>query len=329
MEILPATFDGIARAADLIRAGRLVAFPTETVYGLGADGLSAEAVRRIFRAKGRPADNPLILHLAAPDAIDAIAVGNVLARRLAARFWPGPLTLVLPRCASVPPEVTAGLDAVAIRQPDHPVALALLAAVGRPLAAPSANPAGRPSPTSAQHVAAELEGRIDAVLDGGPCRIGLESTVLDLTRKDAVILRPGATTAEQLAEVLGYLPAPPNENEDTAASPGVRHVHYRPRCRIRLFEPEAPPVIGARDGLLCFTAPESGRRAFYSVRPKSLEDWAHGLYALLRKADAAGVETLHVERPPARGIGLALRDRLARAAGEDDHGARESTEREQ
>jgi L-threonylcarbamoyladenylate synthase len=323
MEILPSTSAGIARAASLIRAGRLVAFPTETVYGLGADGLSAEAVRRIFTAKGRPSDNPLILHLASPDAIEGVAVGNVLARRLAARFWPGPLTLVLPRRASVPTEVTAGLDSVAIRQPDHPVALALLDAVDRPLAAPSANPAGRPSPTSAHHVIAELDGRIDAVLDGGPCRVGLESTVLDLTREPALILRPGGITAEELAEVLGYLPAPPNENDDTAASPGVRHVHYRPRCRIRLFEPDSPPVIGAADGLLCFTAPDSGRRALYSVRPKSLEDWARGLYALLREADAAGVEALHVERPPARGIGLALRDRLARAAGEDDHRAKE------
>lgn len=194
----------ITRAADIIRRGGLVAFPTETVYGLGATATDAAAVRRIFQAKGRPADNPLIVHVSDYEQLNAVAASLPEgAAELVDRFWPGPLSLVLPRSGAIPDEVSAGLPTVAVRMPSHPVALRLIARAGVPIAAPSANRSGRPSPTMASHVLADLAGRIDAVIDGGPCPVGVESTVLDLTGAVPLILRPGAITAEAIAKCLG------------------------------------------------------------------------------------------------------------------------------
>lgn len=310
--ILPADEAGIARAAGIIRDGGLVAFPTETVYGLGADGLSDEAVARIFAAKGRPADNPLILHVAGADELtDLVTHVPETATALAARFWPGPLTLVLPRSARVPTIVTAGLTTVAVRMPDHPVALALLRAAGRPLAAPSANRSGSPSPTTAAHVLADLGASVGAILDGGECRVGVESTVLDLSVTPARILRPGAVTGEMLSATLGYAPAWITDAR-AGGSPGLRHRHYQPRCAVLPFT-GFPPELGKEDGIVTLSQPAPAARL--SLRVRSIEEYARRLYAIFRKADQLHVARLFVERPPLDGLGAALTDRIRRAAG--------------
>lgn len=303
----------LSAAAEILRSGGLVAFPTETVYGLGADGLNAEAVARIFEVKGRPADNPLILHVAGVTGLEPLVRRvPLVATRLAEFFWPGPLTLVLERSARVPEIVSAGLPSVAVRVPDHAVALELIRATGRPLAAPSANRSGHPSPTRAEHVGTDLDSAIEAIVDGGPCRIGVESTVLDLTREPFRILRPGGVTADDLAAILGYVPEVARQHLE--ASPGTRHHHYRPRCRVTLFTPGVPPALKDGDGLIALTATSAECR--FSRRMDSAESYARDLYALFRAADEAGVERLYCELPSPEGIGLALRDRLRRAAGE-------------
>src|SRR5919199_3114015 len=208
--VLAADAAGMAMAAAIVRSGGLVAFPTETVYGLGANGLGTAVVRGIFEAKGRPADDPLIVHLGTAAELGRVAVPNEASALLGARFWPGPLTLVLRKQPSVPLDVTAGLDTVAVRVPSHPVARALLDATRLPLAAPSANLFGRPSPTRAEHVLADLDGRIDAVLDGGPTEVGVESTIVDVSSTPPRLLRPGGLAAETIERVLGVaLAAPP------------------------------------------------------------------------------------------------------------------------
>lgn len=310
--LLPADAVGLARAAEIIRAGGLVAFPTETVYGLGADGLNGEAVARIFAAKGRPADNPLILHVASDGELSAlVARMPEEAAALTARFWPGPLTLVLPRSARVPENVTAGLETVAVRMPDHPVALALIRAADRPLAAPSANRSGSPSPTTAAHVFADLGEAAGAILDGGACRVGVESTVLDLSVSPARILRPGAVTSEMLAESLGYAPAWIADAR-AGGSPGLRHRHYQPRCAVVPFT-GFPPELGPEDGIVTLSQPAPAARL--SLRVRSLEEYAQRLYAIFRRADQLHVARLFVERPPLHGLGAALTDRIRRAAG--------------
>ncbi|MDQ6674558.1 MAG: L-threonylcarbamoyladenylate synthase [Chloroflexota bacterium] len=234
---------GIAAAAALLRGGGLVAFPTETVYGLGADALASRAVRGIFQAKGRPADDPLIVHLAAADQLEHIAHGNDVAARLAKRFWPGPLTLVLPKRPNVPPEVTAGLPTVAVRVPAHAVAQALLRRSGLPLAAPSANLFGRPSPTRAAHVLQDLDGRIDAVLDGGPTTLGVESTIVDLSCTPPRLLRPGGLAAEEIESVLGQRLvrlSPTTSSEGPQSAPGLMSVHYAPRTPLTLIVGSTP-----------------------------------------------------------------------------------------
>ncbi len=314
--IVAADPPGIARAAELLCAGKLVAFPTETVYGLGADGFSAAAVERIFRAKGRPAANPLILHVASREmAASVCSAIDEDAARLMERFWPGPLSIVLPRAPGVPAVVSAGLATVAVRMPAHEVALSLVRACGRPLAAPSANSSGRPSPTLARHVLDDLGDRIDAILDGGPCRVGIESTVLDATRRPFRVLRPGGATVEAIEDVLGYRPEPAVDGS-LASSPGTRFRHYRPTCRVRIFAPGAPPAPSGRDGVVVIGAPAPPCRLAVSLA--SPEELARRLYALFREADEAGVETLYVEAPGDEGIGRALRDRLTRAASEED-----------
>ena len=327
----------IARAVDCLRRGGLVAFPTETVYGLGVHALEPSAVRRLFEAKGRPPNDPLIVHVAQFDEVHRL-VSEIppAAVTLAERFWPGPLTLVMRRSASVPPEVTAGLDTVGIRIPSHPVAYALLSASGLPVAAPSANLFSRPSPTRASHVLEDLDGRIDMVLDAGPTDVGVESTVLDLTIVPPTVLRPGAVAIETLRDVIpDMLVRHTVVHDDRApmASPGLLAQHYAPRTPMTLY-PHGPAstadrvvrdvrgavAAGTRVGVLATTEDAAIFRTLpvviaelgSEIDPQAI---AARLYAALRELDAAGLDLI-VARDFAvdRGLWQALRDRLRRAS---------------
>jgi L-threonylcarbamoyladenylate synthase len=329
----------IARAAECLRSGGLVAFPTETVYGLGGHALDRAAVRKIFEAKGRPAHDPLIVHVAAFDGVAALArtVPDV-ARQLAERFWPGPLTLVLERSARVPDEVTAGLDSVAIRIPSHPVAHALLAAANCPIAAPSANLFSRPSPTRASHVLDDLDGRIDMVIDAGETDVGLESTVLDLAHGTPTVLRPGAITLDDLRRLLpSVIARQPGTIAAGAAmpSPGLLDKHYAPRAPLTLYEGAAEAALGAlvadaaaaiargqRVGIL---APRAELDRIAHVVPAAtceqlgdeadMGGVAHRLYAAIRAIDSSGVDLILARGVAAEdGLGAAIRDRLRRAS---------------
>lgn len=312
----------IARAAQVLQDGGLVAFPTETVYGLGADALASEAVAKIFAAKGRPADNPLIVHVADVDAARTLVRSfPPLAEQAAAAWWPGPLTLVLPRArARVPDATTAGQDTVAIRVPAHPAALALLRACGRPLAAPSANRSGRPSPTRAEHVLADLGGRVELILDGGPTLHGLESSVLDLSGARPLLLRRGAVTLEQLRAVLGEVDT--LDGDDAAAlarSPGLRHRHYAPRARVELVgegegEGAASRALAAGERVALVCRREAVTAALLLRLPTELAGFGRELFAGLRALDAAGVDRIVIEAVPELGVGAAIMDRLRRAA---------------
>ncbi len=283
----------IARAAARLREGGLVAFPTETVYGLGAHALDARAVARIFEAKGRPANDPLIVHVAAFEHVEAL-VSRVpaAAQALAARFWPGPLTLVMPRSAAVPDAVTAGLPTVAVRVPSHPVARALLEAARLPIAAPSANLFSRPSPTRASHVRDDLEGRVDIILDGGPTDVGLESTVLDLCGGVPTVLRPGAISLEALRDVLAdvRLRDAPQRIGDPAAmpSPGLLSKHYSPRAPLTLYE-GAPRAVETRMKADAMAATAAGQKVgvLDFGRDPDLAAVASRLFATIRELDAA------------------------------------------
>lgn len=312
-ERLAGDADGIARAAAVLRAGGLVAFPTETVYGLGADARDGRAVAGIFAAKGRPAFNPLIVHVPDLAAAERLAVLPAAAQRLAAAFWPGPLTLVVPlrADAGLSPLVTAGLPTVGLRVPAHPVAQALLAAAGCPVAAPSANPSGRVSPTTADHVLAGLSGRIDAVLDGGTCPLGLESTIVGFD-PDPVILRPGGVTAEALAIALGApVPASDGGKADRPNAPGQLASHYAPRAALRL-EAERPRP-GER--FVGFGPPPPGIVPDLSLSPSGdLMEAAARLFAVLHAVDAGGDGPVAVAPVPEAGLGRAINDRLRRAA---------------
>jgi L-threonylcarbamoyladenylate synthase len=323
-------------AAAVLRGGGLVAFPTETVYGLGANALDAAAVARIFVAKGRPAEDPLIVHvLDLAGAAEVAADVPPLARHLAEHFWPGPLTLVLPRSAALPPAVSAGLDSVAVRSPAHPVARALLAAAGVPVAAPSANRFGQVSPTTARHVLDDLGDRVDVVVDGGPATVGVESTVVDVRGTVPVVLRPGGITLEQLAAVApgSRLAGAHDRPAGPQSSPGLLSRHYAPRALLVLVQ--GPPVAVSQ-AMVDVAARLVGRgrhvgaliavedRAAFESGPQveqaclgSLDDpagAARHLYAALHDLDAAGVEWIVARDWGAAGLGLALRDRLTRAA---------------
>ena len=307
----------IAEAADYLRAGALVAFPSETVYGLGADATDDRAVAAIFEAKGRPRFNPLIVHL--PDLAAAETHGQFdrRARAVAERFWPGPLTLVLSRRAESPVSLlcSAGLDSLALRVPAHPMAQALLRACGLPLAGPSANRSGKVSPTRAKHVAEELGGSVAAILDGGPCRVGLESTVLDLTGPVPVLLRPGAVTASELAAVVGPLgrTAVESESEEVPQrSPGRLPSHYAPDHALRL---EAT-TVSAEETLLAFgpEAPEGAAVTLNLSEAGDLVEAAANLFAYLRVLDQVEAERIAVVPIPEEGLGAAINDRLRRAA---------------
>lgn len=309
--VLPPDAAGVARAADVLRADGLVALPTETVYGLAGDARSDLAVARIFEAKGRPRFNPLIVHVPDVVAAEAVAVLDDRARNLAAAFWPGPLTLVLPvrEAAGLSPLVTAGLDSVAVRVPAHPLAQALLRAFGGPVAAPSANPSGKVSPTTCAHVMEGLSGRIEAVLDGGACAVGVESSILGLTG-EAVLLRPGGLPVEALEAVLGA-PVALRDEAAPVTAPGQLSSHYAPEARVRLdaVQPR-PEEVWVGFGPACAGAPlwlsESG----------DLVEAAARLFAVLREADRlAGPGGAIAFAPvPEAGLGRAINDRLRRAA---------------
>lgn len=324
----------IAEAADLLAAGGLVAFPTETVYGLGADALHARAVARIFEAKGRPADNPIIVHVAEPEALSGLVTGiPAAAQTLIARCWPGPLTLVLHASPEVPEVTRGGLPTVAVRMPSHPVALALIRAAARPVAAPSANRSGRPSPTAAQHVLADLGDAADLILDAGPTPVGVESTVLDLTGPTPVVLRPGGVTVEALRDILGPVAvAPPDAGALLARSPGTRHRHYAPRARVVVVE-ATPKRAGEEIAAAVRRLWNQGLRVGVMVTLEAAQDVPSGaavrvmgtrgdpggiaanLFAQLRDLDEAGLDAIVVEGISEEGLGHAVMDRLRRAAG--------------
>jgi L-threonylcarbamoyladenylate synthase len=325
-------------AADFIKKGGLVAFPTETVYGLGADALNPKAVLSLFEAKKRPLDNPPIVHMENIHDVYRLAktVPNK-AEGLMEKFWPGPLTLVLERSELVPDVTVAGLDTIAVRMPKHNVALALIKQSGCPIAAPSANLAGKPSPTTAEHVFEDLNGRIDAILDGGPTRIGVESTVLDLSVKPPQILRPGGTSFETLREFLGDVRLHPfvaAERELAVAearSPGMRHKHYSPNAKLILVEGSLETVVekikelvescrvkGSKVGVLVTDETASRYKAdvVKSLGSRyNLAIIARNLFSLLREFDAQGVDVIVAEGVPVEGLGLAVMNRLRRASG--------------
>ena len=322
-QVLEATPEALTHAAEVIRAGGLVAFPTETVYGVGADALSAAAVARIFEAKERPRGNPLIVHVADATALDEVAVRVTdRAREVVASFWPGPLTLVLDRAAAVPLITTGGLDTVAVRVPAHPVAQGLIRAAGRPLAAPSANRSGRPSPTRAPHVLEDLGGRIELILDGGSTSVGLESTVLDMTTEPPTLLRPGGVTLEQLEAHLGRVRLATGDDEAAGRSPGLRFRHYAPRAKVVLIEAGAGEeavaswLDGGKSVALMAQRSVGLDRPGLRVRlmPVDLEAYARELFEVLRDLDATGVDAIFVEGIAEVGLGRAIMDRLRRAA---------------
>ena len=313
-ERLPSDTAGLTRAATLLREGRIVAFPTETVYGLGADATNGQAVARIYEAKGRPAFNPLIVHVA--DAADALSLADLPdpLRRLADAFWPGPLTLVAParQPSPIAALVTAGLDTVAIRVPEHPLARALLTGFGGPVAAPSANPSGQISPTTADHVLAGLGDKIDAVLDGGPCPVGLESTIIGMDGGAPVLLRPGGLPAEAIATCLGAPIAPVQTTRVTA--PGQLASHYAPNARLRL-NADTPAETEA---FLAFGAAQNHPHMRNLSPTGDLRETAANLFNFLHQLDditqkntLTGIACAPI---PTHGLGAAINDRLARAA---------------
>ncbi|BDG73834.1 L-threonylcarbamoyladenylate synthase [Roseomonas fluvialis] len=317
--LLPA--QEVERAAALLRAGDLVAFPTETVYGLGADARNGRAVAAVFEAKGRPHFNPLILHLPEAEAAFDEAVADDRARALAARFWPGPLTLVLPRRPECRVDLLAGagLDTLALRVPAHPLALALLRGAGVPVAGPSANRSGQVSPTTAQHVMDGLVGRIAAVLDGGPCAVGVESTVLDLAAGGAALLRPGGVPVEAIEAVIGPvarpIPIAAAAATRTLRSPGMLLSHYAPALPVRL----AARDVTAEEALLAFGEPLPGAGAVWQLsEARDLREAAARLFAGLRRLDAEGARLglrgIAAMAVPQDGLGAAINDRLERAA---------------
>ena len=334
-EILKPDASAIAKAGRLIREGALVAFPTETVYGLGANALDADAVRRIFEAKGRPGDNPLISHISALEQLAPLIDGEPgeAARKLMEACWPGPMTLIFRRSARVPDAVTAGLPTAAIRFPSHPVARALIDASGVPIAAPSANRSGRPSPTTAAHVFEDMDGRIPLILDGGSCDVGLESTVIDVTGDVPRILRPGGVTRERILDVAGACEVDeavmrPLKEGERPRSPGMKYRHYAPKGALTIVT-GAPERVVRTISRLYDEALAAGRRplilaldgrlgAYGDRRAESLgadeTGMAHRLFAALRDADELGADEIFSEAVDTDGIGLAVMNRLGRAA---------------
>lgn len=322
--------EGVLRAAKILQSGGLVAIPTETVYGLAANAFDETAVSRIFEAKGRPQDNPLIVHIARPaDWEPLVTAIPEPAQRLAERFWPGPLTVILPKSGRIPPAVSAGLDTVAVRCPSHPAARAVIQASGLPLAAPSANTSGRPSPTCAAHVLHDLSGKIDAVLDGGECGVGLESTVVSLCGGVPRLLRPGGITAEQLREVLGEVDIDPAvlfrlQEGQKALSPGMKYKHYSPRSRVVILDGNGAQYkayllshLEEKPAALCFEEdlPLPGIPSVCYGSEQDPVSQAHRLFDALRQVDDWDAGVVYARCPQKDGVGLAVYNRLIRAAG--------------
>ena len=325
------TANEIDTAAGILRSGGLVGIPTETVYGLGANGLDPAAVGRIFTAKGRPQDNPLILHIPDPSWLERYCRDvPAAARRLAEQFWPGPLTMILPRRALVPDEVTCGLETVGVRCPDHPVTLAIIRAAGVPVAAPSGNRSGRPSPTCARHMLEDMEGRIQAVVDGGPCGVGVESTIVDLTLPVPRLLRPGGLPLEALEAVLGHVDvdravtAPLSPGEKPRA-PGMKYRHYAPRAPVTVVTGDGAATAayirrqaGANTGVICFG---EYRDRFPGCTVRSIGpagdrgEQARRVFDALRSFDGTSVTAIFAQCPGEEGLGLAVANRLKKAAG--------------
>ena len=326
----------LSEAAALIRQGELVAFPTETVYGLGADALFPEASKKIYAAKGRPSDNPLIIHVADFDALDKI-VEEVpeKARLLADKFWPGPLTMIMRKSDAVPYETTGGMDTVAIRMPDHPLALALIREGGGYIAAPSANTSGRPSPTLAEHVYQDLQGKIAMILDGGPVGIGLESTIVDLSEEVPMILRPGYITREMLQEVIGEVQVDPGliaaDSDVKPKAPGMKYRHYAPKANLIIVKGETDAVV-AKINELTKSWIEDGKKVgiigtdetvncYHDAVIKSIgsredeDSIARHLYGILREYDELDVDYILSESFATPRIGQAIMNRLLKAAG--------------
>ncbi len=321
----------IPAAAAILREGGLLGIPTETVYGLGADGLNAEAVRHIFEAKGRPQDNPLILHI--PDASWLSRYCHDVpasACALAERFWPGPLTMILPRREIVPDAVTCGLDTVGVRCPDHPVTLEIIRAAAVPVAAPSGNRSGRPSPTCARHMLEDMEGRIDAIVDGGPCGVGVESTIIDLTVTPPRLLRPGGLPLEELEEVLGEITVDKAVLSPLAAgekprAPGMKYRHYAPKAPVTVVTGPGEGTAryireraGEHTGVICFDEfaevfPNCVVEPIGSYADKA--EQARRVFEALRAFDGTAVTAIYAQCPGDAGLGLAVANRLKKAAG--------------
>jgi L-threonylcarbamoyladenylate synthase len=314
----------ISKAAAIIRGGGLVAFPTETVYGLGADATNAQAVRKIFEAKSRPPDNPLIIHVADRRMLDRVAREvSIKAEKLVERFWPGPLTLVMPRAPDLPPDASAGLNTVAVRMPSAPVALHLIRSATTPIAAPSANVSGRPSPTRADHVRQDLDGKIELILDGGATTIGIESTVIDMTVDPPVILRPGWVTSNAIREAIGPIGSTASDVEQRH-SPGTRHKHYSPWAPVVLIERGSGDFIHQ----VCGDLLSKGRVGYLGHTPTGIKDpnfietlvastardYAASIYSGFRRLDESGADVIVVEGIAIAGEGEAVMDRLRRAA---------------
>lgn len=324
--------EDIPAVARLLQDGQVVGIPTETVYGLAANALDSQAVLKIFAAKNRPADNPLIVHISAFSQLaDLVADIPASARALAHAFWPGPLTMVLPRSRRIPDAVTAGGDTVAVRMPSHPVARAIIDACGLPLAAPSANRSGSPSPTAAAHVMQDMDGIIPAVFDGGVCEVGVESTVVSLVGTTPRLLRPGGITPEQLEKVLGPIAIDPsitaNVHLDKVSSPGMKYKHYAPKARVTLLHgssraytafvnEKAEPDAAA----LCFAEEADALRlpVLCMGHQHAPGEIAHNLFALLRQADEENIQRIYAHCPSRSGVGLAVYNRLIRAAAFDE-----------
>ena len=321
----------IEEAGNILKNGGLVAFPTETVYGLGADALKEEAAKKTYAAKGRPSDNPLIVHIADYEDLKAVAV-NIPAKTdaLAAHFWPGPLTMIFEKSEVVPYGTTGGLDTVAVRMPSDPVAAAVIRAAGGFVSAPSANTSGRPSPTTAQHVSEDLDGKIDMILDSGSVDIGLESTILDMTVEPPMILRPGAITADMFEEVIGPVSVDEtilgSESNKAPKAPGMKYRHYAPKADLKIVEGPMEQVISyineqaekGRTGIICTEETRSrypkGDIKCVGTRKDELSIASH-LFAVLREFDEDGVEQIYSESFKAPGLGEAIMNRLLKAAG--------------
>lgn len=324
----------IEKAANLIKQGEIIGFPTETVYGLGANGLDADAVKKIYAAKGRPSDNPLILHINSVEMLETlVSVISPQTKKIIDEFWPGPLTLVLPKSELVPLIITAGLDTVAVRMPDHAVALKLIEKTGLPIAAPSANLSGKPSPTRAEHVRDDLSGKIAGIIDAGATGIGVESTVLDLSGKKPLILRPGGVSREELTALIGKVEYDPSlkDKDELPKSPGMKYTHYCPDAEVILVRDfsllketyEQKMATGLKIGLmiseegyaqLADTLNDKIKVEKLGSR-KDLAEIATRIYGSLRSLDRQKVDLIYVEIFPEEGIGVALMNRLKKAAG--------------